>query len=54
MARLTNQIVFVCAFLTNFLPDLVPPPKILNEDEVDDYLTDFEDDSDSSDDADSD
>ncbi len=24
MARLTNQIIFVCAFLTNFLPALVP------------------------------
>ena len=24
MARLTNQIVFVCAFLTNFQPGLVP------------------------------
>ena len=27
MARLTNQIIFVCAFSTNFLPALVPLPK---------------------------
>ena len=26
MARLTNQIVCVCALLTNFFPPLVPPP----------------------------
>ena len=33
MARITNQIVFVCAFLTNFQPALVPLPD-------DDELTD--------------
>ena len=26
MARLVNQIIFVCAMLTNFFPPLVPPP----------------------------
>lgn len=37
MARLTNQIIFVCAFLTNFLPALVPMPSPSGED-VEDYF----------------
>ena len=48
MARLINQIVCVCAFLSNFHPALVPqPPKTLSETEVDEYfeqLTDTESD----------
>ena len=32
MARLANQIIFVCAFLTNFLSALVPIPKNISED----------------------
>ena len=47
MARLSNQIVCICAFLSNFLPALVPqPPKSFSEDEVDNYfqgLSDTED-----------
>ena len=31
MTRLSNQIVFVCAMLTNFLPVLVPLPDEPNE-----------------------
>ena len=49
MARLANQIVFICAFLTNFLPALVPLPKTsYSEDEVEDYFKQLSDsDSDS-------
>ena len=35
MARLSNQIIFVCAFLTNFLPALV---LLAKEKNVDDYF----------------
>ena len=41
MARLANQIVSVCAWLTNFQPALVPlPEEQLGEgtDEVEDYF----------------
>ena len=56
MARLANQIVFICAFLTNFLPALVPLPKTsYSEDEVEDYFKQLSDsDSDSEFDMDSD
>ena len=37
LTRLANQIVFVCACLTNFQPALVPPP-------INDVDTDVEDD----------
>ena len=37
MARLTNQIIFICSFLTNFQPALVPIPKSLSDDEVEEY-----------------
>lgn len=43
MARLTNYIVSVCAFLTNFGQPLVPTPGILSEDEVDEYFNDLSD-----------
>ena len=43
MARLANQIVSVCAFITNFFPPLVPPPT-----DVDDTI-DISDSSDSED-----
>ena len=42
MARLTNQIIFVCAFLTNFLPALVPLPTTDSED-VEKYFTQLSD-----------
>lgn len=38
MARLVNQIVCVCAFLSNLCPALVPPPQLLSESDVEDYL----------------
>lgn len=38
LARLTNQIVCVCAFLTNFGPALVSSPEINSEDDVDAYF----------------
>ena len=53
MARIINQIVSVCAFLTNFQPALVPPPQTMSDSEVEGYLmgldeTDNESESDSS------
>ena len=57
MAQLANQIIFVCAFLTNFLPALVPIPKNISEDmDVEDYfdaLSDSEIESDCNIDSDS-
>lgn len=44
-----NQIIFVCAFLTNFQPALVTPPKNLGEDEVNDYFKRLSSDSELSD-----
>lgn len=38
MARLTNQIIFVCAFLTNFLPALVPLPSTCTNEDVEEYF----------------
>ena len=39
MACLSNQIVCICAFLSNFHPALVPqPPKVSSEADVDKYL----------------
>ena len=35
MARIVNQIVCVCAFLSNFHPALAPPPKLPSESDVD-------------------
>ena len=49
MARLTNQIIFICAFLTNFQPALVPLSRYSGEQDVEDYfeqLPDSEPDSD--------
>ena len=43
MARLTNQIVFVCAFLTNFQP----LSNTSSEEEVDEYFEKLSDCSDS-------
>lgn len=38
LARLTNQIVHVCAYLSNFHPGLVPPPEVTSESDVDTYF----------------
>lgn len=47
MARLANQIVSVCAWLTNFQPSLVPLPDIdPSEDSVEKYFLSLSDDSD--------
>ena len=44
MARLRNQIVCICAFLSNFHPALVPqPPKVSSEADVDKYLEELSD-----------
>ena len=53
MVRLANQIVFVCAWLSNFQPALVPPPREPSDTEVDDYFQEL-DESDFSSDIDSD
>ena len=52
MIRLANQIVCVCAWLSNFQPAHVPAPTELSETEVDDYFQAL-DDSDFSSDSDS-
>ena len=53
MARLANQIINVCAWLTNFQPALVPLPKgEQSVDEVDQYFQSLCDDSDYEADAD--
>lgn len=38
MSRLVNQIVCVCAWLTNFHPALIPPPVANCETGVEDYF----------------
>ena len=43
MARIINQIVTVCAFLSNFKPALVPPPQTMSEDEVEGYWLELDD-----------
>ena len=56
LARLSNQVVCVCAFLSNFKPVLVPGDEVRasaqDEDDVDDYFRGLSDSSDSSDDED--
>lgn len=49
MIRLLNQIVCVCAWLTNFHPVLLPPPLTSAEDDdsVIDYFHSLDSDSDS-------
>ena len=56
MARLANQIVCVCGFLSNFHPALVPPPEVTTESDVEDYFLTFggSDDDECSDDDDGD
>ena len=49
LAHLTNQIVFICAFLTNFQPVLIPIPDEPDDSDVESYfkqLSDLDDDSD--------
>ena len=48
MARIINQIVCVCAFLSNFHPALVPPPELLSESDVEEYLNKLSDSDDES------
>lgn len=43
MIRLTNQIVYVCAVLTNFQPALVPSTE--EDNEVESYFKHFSDQS---------
>ena len=43
MARLTNQIVFVCALLTNFQPGLVPLPVDPDERDIASYFDQLSD-----------
>ena len=51
LARLTNQIVYICAMLTNFQPALVPLPTAadISESDVDDYFNHLSDDESDSD-----
>ena len=43
MIRLLNQVVCVCAWLTNFQPVLVPPPMEASDEEISEYLQKLED-----------
>ena len=43
LSRVSNQIVCICAWLTNFHPALVPPPLSTNED-VEEYFNNLSDD----------
>ena len=54
MVRLANQVVCICAWLSNFQPALIPAPTDLSEIEVDNYFQAWEDNSESSSDTDSD
>ena len=45
MSRLANQIVCVCAWLTNFHPALLPPPIANSETDVEDYFQSLPSDS---------
>ena len=56
LARLANQITFVCAYLSNFKPVLVPGEASLHgesDTDVEDYFEDLESDCDSSSEDDS-
>ena len=46
MIRLLNQVVCVCAWLTNFQPVLVPPPMEASDEEISEYFQKLEEDSD--------
>ena len=48
MARIYNQIVCVCAFLSNFQPALVPPSSDIIESDIDDYFNQLPNNSDDS------
>ena len=52
MARLTNQIVCVCAFLSNFQPALVPLPQECLESDVENYFEQLSECDSSSEDSD--
>ena len=54
MARLTNQIVSVCAFLSNFHPALVPLPPLSEDSDVEQYFMELSDACNPSDSEDSD
>ena len=38
MSRIINQVVCVCAFLTSFMPALVPPLESLKDEDVENYF----------------
>jgi hypothetical protein len=45
--RVANQIIAVCAWLTNFQPILIPPPaEVCSDNDVDSYFLDEESDYD--------
>ena len=46
MIWLLNQVVCVCAWLTNFQPVLVPPPMEASDEEITEYFQNLEEDSD--------
>ena len=54
MVRLLNQVVCVCAWLTNFHPALLPPPVEPSESDIEHYLHSLDDSDHSNDSCDSD
>ena len=45
MIWLLNQVVCVCAWLTNFQPVLIPPPMEASDKEISEYFQNLEEDS---------
>ena len=51
MSRLASQIVCVCAYLSNFLPALVPPTEDISDSDIQEYFASISDDEHSEDDS---
>ena len=51
MSRLASQIVCVCAYLSNFLPALVPPMEDISDSDIQEYFASISDDEHSKDDS---
>ena len=51
MSRLASQIVCICAYLSNFLPALVPPTEDISDSDIQEYFASISDDEHSEDDS---
>ena len=45
MSQIINQVVCACAFLTNFMPALVPPLESLKDEDIENYFQALSNDS---------